>query len=201
MSKRWLVGLAAAIAVVSMAGAGFSAFTAQATVNGTASAATIGLEIQSNYTYSCYYFYNVPGAPGTMAFSGLNAAKTEVSLSVSNLVPGDYCVVSVTIQNVGSLPINVSVALSTAGFNGMCSAYQLDCYGVFTTSGIGSDGHIWWIGQPNYGVVTDSNANFVSLTPGGTYFDFIGIDLPAGSDDSSAATGTFSIAYTASEGI
>jgi hypothetical protein len=201
MAQRWLIGVIAAFAVIGLAGVGFSAFTATATVNGSASAATMSLKIVENGTFACDYYYNVPGAPGNISFSGENAGQTVIGLTVANMTPGVYCVGAIVLENAGSVPVNVSVAFSTAGANGMCSAYQLNCYGVFTTSGLGTDGSIWWVGQPNDGIVTDSYANFVTLSPGGTYLDLIGIDMPAGSTSAPGGGGAFSIVYTASAGI
>lgn len=200
MAKQWLIGVVAAFAVLGMAGMGFAAFTATATVNGSASAATMGVAFTENATFACDYYYNHPGAPGNIAFSHENPAGNMITLTVANMTPGVYCVSGVVITNTGSVPVNMSVAFFTAGTNGMCSAYQNDCFGVFTTSGLGTDGSIWWIGQPNYGIVTDSYSNFATLAPGGTFTDYIGVDLPAGST-SAPSVGTFQIVYTASAGI
>ncbi|HTP53986.1 MAG TPA: hypothetical protein VML94_03350 [Thermoplasmata archaeon] len=201
MGKRWLVGLVAAIAVVCMAGAGFSAFTAQAAVYGTANSATMDLQITDSATFGCFYFYNVPGAPGSIAVTGENAELTALTVVASNMTPSTYCYIGIALENTGSVAVNVSVALETAGAGGMCVADEVSCYGVFTYSGIGSDGTIYWVGAPNYGTPTYSNANFVTLSPGGTYIDYIGVDLPPGSTDASPASATFTVLYTATPGV
>ncbi|HTW55002.1 MAG TPA: hypothetical protein VMG36_00940 [Thermoplasmata archaeon] len=201
MAQRWLIGVIAAFAVIGMAGVGFSAFTATATVNGSASAATMGLKIIENDTVACDWYFNTPGAPGNISFSNENAGQTVISLKVTNMTPGVYCVGIVVLENTGSVPVNVSVAFLTAGANGMCNAFQLNCYGVFTLSGLATDGSIWWDAQPTFGIVTDSYSNFATLQPGGSFVDWIGVDMPAGSTSAPAGGGAFSIVYTASAGI
>lgn len=199
MAQRWLIGVIAAFAVIGMAGVGFSAFTATATVNGSASAATVEIKIVDTATFACDYFYNIVGAPGNVSFANENAQQTSISLNVANLTPGVYCTGGLVLENVGTVPVNLSVVFDTAGANNMCTAYALNCYGVFTWSGIGTDGYIYWIGAPNYGTPTDSNANFATLQPGGTFTEYIGVDI---SYDSTIAPGpgSFTLVYTASAG-
>ena len=141
------------------------------------------------------------GAPGAIVTAGENAVDTAISVVALNMTPSTYCVIGLVLENSGSVGVNVSVALLTAGANGMCVADQVSCYGVFTFSGVGSDGSIYWVGAPNAGTPTYSNANFVTLSPGGTYTDFIGIDLPPGSMDESPGSASFTILYTATAGL
>jgi len=191
-------------------------------VNGSANAPSMGLKIFAlhplgrtdatpggNYflyqaalgtSTPCDGFYNIPNAPGNISFSGWSPDQTSVTLTASNLTPSVYCVVGLVLENTGSVPVTVSVAMYSAGFNGMCVAYQIDCYGVFTFSGIGTDGQIYWFGAPNFGTPTDYSANFVTLNPGGTYTDVIGVDLPPFSDDSTPSSAVFTLVYTASAG-
>jgi hypothetical protein len=201
MGRRWLVGLVAAIAVVCMAGVGFSAFTAQAAVNGTANTATMGLQITESSTYGCFYYYNVPGAPGSVVITGENAALTSLSFEVSNMTPSTYCFIVFDLVNTGSVAVNVSAQLETAGANGMCVADQISCYGVVTQSGIASDGSIYVIGAPNFGTPTYSSSNFVTLSPGAAFGEAVGVDLPPGSDNSTPASASFTIVYTATPGL
>jgi len=197
MAKRWLVGLVAAIAVVSLAGVGFSAFTATATVNGTASAATMGLEIVQNSTSGCYYNLNTPGAPGNISLVGETEARTTISLVVSNLTPGINCRAYVQLENTGSVPVNVSVQLDTPGAAGVCTAYAINCFDVDTLSGIQAAGWQWWTGSPTGGTSSYSYSNFSTLTPGGTVWDYIGVDIPYGSTDATPGSAAFSLVYTA----
>ena len=199
MAKKWLVGMVAAIAAVSLAGVGFSAFTAQAVVYGSATAATMNLEIVSNGTFGCYGNVSwILGAPGSIAFSGENAAHNAISLTVANLTPGVDCRAYVGLENTGSVPVNVSVALYTPGVDGVCTAAQLDCYDMFTTSGVQANGWIWYSTSPSAGTSSYSYTDFTTLAPGHTYFDYLGVDIPAGSDDGTPSSAVFTLVYTAS---
>ena len=201
MGRRWLVGLVAAVAVVCMAGVGFSAFTAQAAVNGTANSATMDLQITEAGSDGCFYFYNIPGAPGNASIVGENAAMNVLTFETSNMTPSTYCFIAFNLVNAGSVSVNVSAQLETAGANGMCVAGQVSCYGVVTESGIASDGTIYVIGAPNYGTPTDSSSNFVTLSPGGAFTEYRWGRPAPGSDDSTPASATFSIVYTATPGL
>jgi len=197
MAKRWLLGMVAAMAVVSMAGVGFSAFTAQAVVYGNASAASMGLEIVQNFTTGCYYNLNTPGAPGNYTFTGENAAQTSISLIASNLTPGINCRAYLELENVGTVPVNVSVALNSPGVDGMCLPYSIDCFDVYTLSGIQLTDFLCWGGSPDCGVATASYNNWQTLSPGGTTWDVVLVDIPFGSTDAMPAFGAFTLTYTA----
>ncbi|MGP8077871.1 MAG: hypothetical protein ACLQD8_08695 [Thermoplasmata archaeon] len=201
MTKRWLVGLVAAIAVVCMAGVGFSAFTAQATVYGNASAASVGLQIVQNYSFGCYYFGHAEAAPGSLSFTDLNEAQTAVSLNVANLTPDQICEATLTIENTGSQPLNVSIALNTPGSNGVCGPYGFNCFDVFTYSGIQASGDFWFDGSPTAPAPTAYSANFTYLNPGQSYQDFYGVDIPWGSNDTTPSSATFTLVYSASVGF
>ena len=189
------------MALVVVAGTGFAAFTATATVNGRANAASVGLDFTGTYTYACDYWYNIPGAPGNISVTAVSSPVTSISVTASNLTPGVYCTVAAAVENTGSVPENISVALETAGSNGMCTALELNCYTVFTWSGISNGGNIYWIGAPNYGTPTDVSNNFVTLQPGASFFDFYGVTIPEGSNDATPASAQFTLVYTASAGL
>jgi len=204
MAKRWLVGLVAAVAVVGLAGVGFSAFTATATVNGYASAGSVSLQITETGTFSCFYLPDTPypyaPAPGNIAFSPIRDGGTEVSFNVSNLTPGVICNGGVLLVNEGSVPLNVSVSLFSAGFNGVCGAYQYNCYDVITYSGIQAGGHYWYSGSPTAGGPSDVSANFVTLAPGASVVDDLGVLIETGST-SAPSSASFSLVYTGSAGF
>ncbi|HTP54962.1 MAG TPA: hypothetical protein VML94_08425 [Thermoplasmata archaeon] len=197
MAKKWLIGMVAAISVVCMAGVGFSAFTALAQVNGNATAATMGLEIVQNFTTGCYYNLNVAGAPGNYSFSNENAAQTSISLVASNLTPGINCRAYLELENTGSVPVNVSVALDTAGADGICTAWALDCFDVYTLSGIEASGWLYWSGSPTAGTSSDAYSNWATLAPGAMVWDVVLVDIPFGSDNGTPSSGAFSLVYTA----
>ncbi|HTP53970.1 MAG TPA: hypothetical protein VML94_03270 [Thermoplasmata archaeon] len=198
MAKKWMVGLVAALAVVCMAGVGFSAFTAQATVNGSATAATMGLIIADYTTSGCYYNLNTPGAPGNITLENENAAQTTISLVVSNLTPGINCRAYVYLENTGSVPVNLSVQLNTPGTDGICTAFTIDCFDVDTLSGIQAAGWQWWNGSPTAGTSSYAYSNFATLAPGHGVWDYIGVDIPTTSTETPASA-AFSLVYTAAQ--
>jgi hypothetical protein len=201
MAKRWLVGLVAAIAVVCMAGVGFSAFTAQATVYGNASAAQIGLAIESTASEGCFYFNQSVPAPGSLSFSGLNAAMTSVSMNVANLTPDQLCLASLTLENVGTQPLNVTITLNTPGVDGICTAFAYNCFDVLTLSGIDASGWFYFSSSPTGDTPTSVSSNFTELNPGQSFVDTYAVDIPAGSGDSTPSTGSFTLVYSATVGF
>jgi len=200
MTKKWVIGVIGAFAVLAMAGVGFSAFTASATVYGNVAAATVSIQISSVEIAGCYYLPNTPlgeqSAPGNLAFSPISASATSVTYNVSNLLPGVYCFGYVTLVSESSVPVNVSVALNTPGVSGVCSEAQSNCFDVVTASGLESSG-IWGF-YSNTGYAS-SVTNFVTLSPGATYTDVVSVAINTGSTYA-AATGSYSIVYTASAG-
>ncbi|MGP8077852.1 MAG: hypothetical protein ACLQD8_00225 [Thermoplasmata archaeon] len=196
MTKRWLVGLVAAIAVVCMAGVGFSAFTAQATVYGNASAASVGLQIVENESFGCFYYGHLESAPGSISFAGLSDGNTAVTLNVANLTPDQVCTATLTIENTGSQPLNVSIALNTPGSNGICLTTEADCFGVTTVSGITVGG--FYFTNPS---ATAFVQNFTYLNPGQTYTDTYAVSIEWGSDNSTPSAGTFTLVYSATVGF
>ncbi|HTW55637.1 MAG TPA: hypothetical protein VMG36_04220 [Thermoplasmata archaeon] len=206
MAQKWIIGVIGAFAVLALAGVGFSAFTAQATVNGSAAAATVNLQIvgPDSTAISCLYLPTTPypyaPAPGNVSLVTGEGFSSTATFSVSNLTPGVYCGAYVTLENTGSVPENVSVALSTQGANGICAVDQINCFDVATQSGIEASGLWSIIGSPTApGPATVSN-NFVTLGVGGTYSDFIVVLITTGST-SAPSHGTFTLTYTASAGI
>ena len=200
MTHKWAVGVGLAIAMVALAGTGFAAFTATATVNGRATAGTVGLAIVNTASLGCNAFYGAqyPG-PGNVTFSNLNEQETSITLTVTNLTPSAFCGADVELENTGSVPVNLSAALNTPGSGGVCSNYGTNCYSVFTLSGI-DQGIVYWAGSPNGLTPASSVSNIVTLSPGGTYTDLIGILIPSGSTDATPPSAVFSLVYTASAG-
>jgi hypothetical protein len=199
MTQKWVLGIGAALALIIVAGTGFAAFTATATVNGRASAGTVSLAITSTELGGCGSFSTpIPGA-GNISFTDLNEQRTSVTLSVSNLTPSAYCWAYVTLENTGSVPVNLSVVLDTPGSNGVCATDALNCFTVFTLSGI-DQGTFWFSSSPNLGTPASSVSPITTLNPGGTYTDGIGVAIPTGSTDATPSSATFTLVYTGSAG-
>lgn len=197
MTKKWVVGLVGVFAVLALSGVGFSMFTAQATVNGSATAATMGIQITAHgvgggpSAYTCYSWPIEADqyAPGNFSFYGENAQMTSINAVASNLTPGVYCGGWVNVTNVGTVPVNLSVALEYT--TNICPAFvSHDCYD--------------YSGWDNIDPAILGNTavtNITLLMPGGTYHDFFVVGIVAGSDDSTPGSAYFTLAFTATAGF
>jgi hypothetical protein len=85
------------VAVLAVAGIGFAAFTAQATVNANATAGTVGLAI---YNSTTTVTDSATQCVGTISGAWLN-------ISAGPFAPGDSCTVFGNVTNTGNLPVNV----------------------------------------------------------------------------------------------
>jgi hypothetical protein len=202
MVRKWVLGVGLAVAVVAVAGTGFAAFTANVTVNGQATAGSMGLAIVNTAVAGCSSFYGAqyPG-PGNVTFSNLNEQRTAVTLTISNLTPSAYCGAWVELENTGSVPVTLGLVMNTAGENGVCPTVSTatNCYSITTLSGI-DEGQTYWDGSP-YGLTpTTSISDITTLNPGGTYTDLIGAEIPSGSTNATPGTVTFTLVYTGSAG-
>ncbi|MFY9717282.1 MAG: hypothetical protein WAK40_05040 [Thermoplasmata archaeon] len=182
MTNRWIVGVLGVLAVAALVGVGYSAFTATATVNGTASAGTAAITVSTNGVGSCFYPSGAP-APGAFSFSE-NAKNTVLSITITNMVPGGICSTTATVTNVGTVPVSLSDQLNST--SGICVGAALNCYGVYDTSGLSSSAGV------------SSEHSFDTL--GAPYSDAISVYIPAGST-SAPASGVFSIEYIGSAGL
>ena len=200
MAKRWVLGVVGALVVLAASGVGFSAFTTTATVNGSATSASMGLEIVNSADIGCGSLYGaaVPG-PGNFTFYGLTAGMTQISVRATNLTPGVYCQGWIELENVGSVPVTVSVVVNTPGANGICTSYAYDCYDVESISGVEVTGWQWYTASPTAGTSAYASPNFATLAPGGVYYDYLASNIPHAST-SAPATGTFTLTYTSSAG-
>lgn len=200
MAQRWILGLVAAIAVIALSGVGFAAFTANATVNGSASAGSVDLQIVYDQGQGCGSLYGAtPAGVGNFTFYGLTEGATEISAKVTNLTPGVWCQGVIGLENVGSVPITLSIVVNTPGTNGVCVSYSFNCYDVETISGIEVTGWQWWVGSPTAGTSAYASANFATLAPGQIYYDYLAVNIPH-SSTSAPGAGAFTLVYTASAG-
>jgi hypothetical protein len=185
MTKKWVVGLLGVLAIAALVGVGYSAFTASATVNGTATAGTVSIIVTSPDQGSCAFPSGGP-APGAFTFSE-NPAQTVLNIGVSNLVPGGVCTTQATIINTGTVPVVLSNQLNES--SGICApGPTLNCYDAFDSAGLTSVSPILNVN----GITT--------LAPGGSYIDTISVYIPAGSI-SAPPSGNFAIYFTGSAGI
>lgn len=200
MVKKWWVGVASAFVVLALAGVGFSAFTASATVTGSISAASAEIQFGSFLGHGCVYESNGATGPGSLTFSGLNPAATSINLDVQGINLGEYCDGAIQIMNSGTGPVTLTAGILFLGENGICGAGQTDCFDVVSASGIAASGYTCLNGSPTpCGTSAEVSTDFVTLSPGQTFTDDIGVAFAPGSDASSPTTGTFELVYIATE--
>lgn len=122
MGGKWALGILSVIAVAAVAGVGFAAYTSSATLTVNASAGS---------------FYIVASASlgaNSIAVGSCSAAPSgnNIVLTLTNLLPGDYCNFTNAYTDAGSLPGNY-VSYTPGPFTGAgCS--QFSVYAPWTTS-------------------------------------------------------------------
>jgi hypothetical protein len=182
MSKRWMMGLAMAVAVVAVGGVGFAAFSSSAVVNGSATAATVSLLIYP-YAYECYWTGNFTTyANGTVSVTG---GGSSVTMTAGNLLPGTTCEGIVDVYDESSVPINLTISLSGTGLCGPSSTNG--CYDVYDIYGVASE--------------TGTYAQeFPNLPVGLAFSDAWSVSIPAGWTSAPSSI-TFTGTYTATAGL
>lgn len=179
LMAKWLAAMVGVFMLLGIAGVAFAAFTDTVTVNGSASRAVVNLEIVSaNVEHHTY--------PGDIHFTDQSEANNAITLTVTNIVPGEYLNAWLTVKNTGTVHANLDVTMSNLG--GLVAVGGLNGYDVMGTSGL-------WAYGGTYNVVHVDHLN-----PGDTYTEKITVGIPGGSDDSTPSTGAFLIVFTASIG-
>ncbi len=176
MGNRWLVAVAAIVAVVAVGGVGFATFTATAYLNGSGQAGTIGLAWGTD-----------PGTAGSSYYVTCTATVITTSASddtlnvvADNLAPGDYCAVSDTLMDTGSLPGGVYTQVTSVTETGCTTWYAADNWGFHT------------LGESEKGPIAISNSVPISYS-----LDF---GLPSGSTGCAGSTVSYSEVFTAVAG-
>ncbi len=177
MSTKWIAGLLGVFVVLGLAGVAFAAFTDQNVVNGTASPATVAIEMLP--------VANDVHFPGHTLFSGLSEVQDQVALTAWNLVPGDYPHESLKIMNVGTVAVTIAVTLW--GDSAMVSLGGTNGYDLQTASGLTAVGGVYTV------------TSWVTLNPGQVATDTIYVGIPGGSTEVPASM-SFTVTYTASAG-
>ncbi len=170
--------LAVIVAGLAVAGVGFAAFSANAYVNGTATAGTFGpfsWSLASSHGYGTYDHCGV-------SITETNAPADTIELTASNLAPGDFCGYSADLSNAGSLPGTISESLSASG-GGLCGELIYSDNGFTPGVTIGSGGETGGTSYPIPGEGT--------ISWGGTLL------LPSGAGNAGeGGTCTFSVTVT-----
>ena len=126
MGNRWLVAVAALVAVVAVGGIGFATFTANAYVNGNAQAGYLQLQWgpEPTTTPSAYY------VACTAVVGQTNTAGDTLTVTATNLAPGDSCTFADTLNDIGSLPANTYAQLQNPVYSGCGDWFADDNYGA-----------------------------------------------------------------------
>ena len=106
MTSRWVFGVLATVAAVMMTGVGFAAFTSVDTVSGSVSTDRSTCRLKRSWAMGARTRHRAPG-PGSIGFTGLNAAQTAVNLEISDIYFGTYSDAALQIQNTGEAPVDV----------------------------------------------------------------------------------------------
>ena len=115
MAGKWVIGMISVIAIAAVAGIGFASYQQSATVTVTANAGSFYLVATATLTGSSL-------AVGTCTPSAVGAS---VTLTATNMLPGDYCNWTFTDRDAGSLP-GTYVTWYAPGFSGPgCSQFNL----------------------------------------------------------------------------
>jgi hypothetical protein len=146
MAGKWALGMMTVITVVAVAGIGFAAYNATASVNITTTAGSFYLQGTGTLTASS----TAVGA----CTSGAGPSGT-ISLYGTDMLPGDYCNWTVAFTDAGSLPgafVSWVISGTSPGTGPGCSQFWVygyapwivDPYVTTTVSPGGTAASFWW---------------------------------------------------------
>jgi hypothetical protein len=167
MGRRLLLAMVAAVAVVAVGGIGFAAITSTITINASANAGTFNLFFSLDNGYSALTETPTGAAVcNSGGTDGITDSGALLTISASNLGPGDYCTISdLSVVNSGSLPGTVTEVLTPV--SGDCSStYYADAIGGGHS--IGGYGQIEFTAQlgPYTGSVSGQTCSFTVAVTG-----------------------------------
>ena len=103
--RKWLVGLIAAIAVISVGGVGFAAFTSTVTLQLNGAAGTLHVEWTGTATPATI---TLPAIPSDTPICSATLSPSSIVVTFKNIAPGDGCEVPLTdkvnLTSTGTLP-------------------------------------------------------------------------------------------------
>lgn len=125
MVKKSLLAIATIVAVVAVGGIGFAAWTSTvtATISSTAGTFTI---VWGSFSYAAYHADGTPASYVGCSASGGGSGQGNVEIAVTNMAPGDYCVISSSITDTGNVPGSVTLT----EFSGVATP----CYDLYPTT-------------------------------------------------------------------
>jgi len=159
MAQKWMMGLISVVAIAAVAGVGFAAYNATATVTVTANAGSFYLVADGTLTAS-----SLAVGSCTPSMSG-----TSITLTSVNMLPGDYCNWTFTYTNAGTVAGNY-VSWYAPGFSGPgCSELTVNApwvvYPVATVAPGGLAAQFYWnITDTGSGMVSGACSDYNTVT-------------------------------------
>jgi len=183
MTKTTVVSLFA-LSLLALTGIGYATFTSAVTINGTASAGNLNLQF--------YSFTNGVSSSGYGSCDWSANTGTTVTLTVSNLAPGDSCTAYSNIYDTGSLPTTSMSATIGGPWSNIClSGSQLNCFAVYDTYGINTPA----------GTLTSSTSGSPLIQAGGASSVAYNVEVVYVSGSTTQSlSGSFTITITGSVG-
>lgn len=180
MINRTMMYAIIGISLFAVSGIAYAAFTSSIYINGNASAGTMTLQWNGSG------FTNGAGTYSTCDWS--SNTGTSVTLTVSNLSPGDSCTAYAYVTDTGSLPAT-SASSSLSSPTNVCNYIgATNCFYVYDSMGLNSE----------TGSSGSASGNPL-IAPSGNYGYSITVALPSGSTIQSLS-GSFTITITGSVG-
>jgi hypothetical protein len=171
--------MAAIVAVVAVGGIGFASFTATAYLNGSAQAGTIQLQWGADPVATPSATYVTCSA----VVGETTTAGDTLTVSASNLAPGDSCSFADSLNDVGSLPGTTYAQLQAPTFAGGDSSwFATDTYGTHSYPPV------------------ESPLGPISIAPGAPIAYTLTWGLNSGDASNQGASVSFTILFTATAG-
>ncbi len=172
MGKKVMMGLVALVAVIGVAGIGFAAFSANAYVNGTATGGIAEVHFSGAPTIANSGYTSC--SVGFGSYQDVLSDPNVMTITAGAFAPGDYCQVTETAVNGGSVGLTVT---SNGGA----------ITGISGGSGCGA----------NEWTISDSGPAFGNQAPGATFPVTVTIQLNSGAgNECQGATASFSDTLT-----
>lgn len=188
-TKTTLVSLLA-ISLIGLTGLGYATFTATVNTSANASAGTLYLGT-SGWTGGT----TTPIGAGTCSWSnsqnGSPTSPATVTLTVTNMAPGDSCTASLTIDNLGSLPMTSESSSFSAGGGYFCTngGYQTNCF--YAVDSLANPLNSYW---------GTSGSQSSTVAAGGVFTPYsITVYYASGSTDQGESA-SFTLSFTGSVG-
>lgn len=168
--KRWILAVTACLTLISVTGLAFGALSAQATVFGNVGGGVYALSVVQDFGFGAGCTYNSNGTLIPHAGLTVQSSGATAWMNVTGMVAQETCRAAFIVTNIGTAPVNLSVEIPLLPF-GSCSnpTVTLDCYELFTASGINTFSGVLDVNLVPIFYPTDAHVDIVSLTVSPTF--------------------------------